>query len=220
MLSAVAVLGLLLLSPLGPQQMTAKTGTAASVFLANVQLAASPAGYFDPVEIRNGLLHTWTLSVEEQFYLVYPALFIGAWSVATRLRRSRPSPATVAVVLIVAGVASFALSWKLSTPAGAGLGPPAARFAFYSSPTRAWEFLSGAVLGLALPRFPRLSRSTAVAVGAVGLLVILVAAFRFDASTPFPGTAALIPVFGTCLLIIAGTSTDQGVTACSAPRRP
>lgn len=71
--TVVAVLAVFLLSPMGPQQQTANTGAAASVFVANFQLYANPAGYFDSIEVRNALLHTWSLSVEEQFYLVFPA---------------------------------------------------------------------------------------------------------------------------------------------------
>ncbi len=87
---ATAVGSILLLSPLGPQQATAKTGIAASLFSANFQLLrAEGGGYFDLATETNALLHTWSLSVEEQFYLVFPAFLIIAWRAAARL--SSPS---------------------------------------------------------------------------------------------------------------------------------
>ncbi|MGZ4716977.1 MAG: acyltransferase family protein [Acidimicrobiales bacterium] len=209
----VAVLSVFLLNPMGPQQQTAKTGEAASVFLANFQLYANPAGYFDVTELRNALLHTWSLSVEEQFYLVFPALLWAAWYAVARGRKRRSSPAAVAIVLAAAAAASFGLSLAMSGSVGAtGASAESARFAFYSSPTRAWEFLAGALIALALPALRRLSEPTAVVAGAVGLVAIAVSAVRFDATTSFPGTAALLPVVGTCLVIMAGTATTRGVT--------
>jgi peptidoglycan/LPS O-acetylase OafA/YrhL len=71
MLTIVVILSVLFLSPLGPQQQTAKTGAAASVFAANLQLSGVATGYFELAADHNALLHTWSLAVEEQFYLVF-----------------------------------------------------------------------------------------------------------------------------------------------------
>ena len=217
--AVVAVLAAFLLNPIGPQQETAKTGEAASVFVANFQLYRNPAGYFDASVVRNALLHTWSLSVEEQFYLAFPAVLSGAWFVVSRWRKRGSSVGGVAVV--VAGVAglSFMLSLALSgSSANGGAGTNSARFAFYSSPTRAWEFLAGALVALLISSFRRISRSTAVVTGVVGLAAILVSAIAFDWTTSFPGSAALLPVVGTCLVIIGGTASQQGVTAMLSVR--
>ena len=68
-----------------PEQQTAHTGGAASVIAANIQLYRSPVGYFDISSDHNVLLHTWSLSVEEQFYLVFPALLLVCWRLSRRI---------------------------------------------------------------------------------------------------------------------------------------
>jgi peptidoglycan/LPS O-acetylase OafA/YrhL len=202
MLSVVLTLGALL-SPAVTQHMTALTGMAASVFAANAYLLNLDTGYFDANTGLNPLLHTWTLAVEEQFYIVFPALLLLGWWVGRR--RSGANARIGSFVLVgAASVGSLVLFLELSA-GWANLGPAAPeRFAFYSSLTRAWEFGAGALLALATPFLARLSARTARCLGATGLLAIALAAFS-GRGVWIPGTAAFLPVLGTCSLIAAGS---------------
>jgi peptidoglycan/LPS O-acetylase OafA/YrhL len=200
-------------SPLSPKHITARTGISASLFVANIFLYTTPRGYFGVADSVNPLLHTWSLSVEEQFYLVFPLLLLGAWLLARFLapRSTRRTQLAFGVLAVVA-LASFAINWVAVD--GNGIGGPHLndRFAFYMAPARAWEFLAGALLVFAVRRLGRMPRNLAIGVGGLGLALVLYAAFTFNGSTPFPGTAALLPVVGTCLLLAAGTATDRGVS--------
>ncbi len=208
----VAIGSAFLLSPLGPQQDTAHTGAAASVFLANYQLYGSPVGYFGVSTAFNAFLHTWSLSVEEQFYLVFPAILLAAWSFGKRDGVSRRNRTTVVVVVV--SLVSFAFSWALTNGnTFGGLIRSPQQLAFYGSPARVWEFGAGALLALVAPQLAKLTHASALALGGAGAFFIAVAAFKFDAFTPFPGTAALIPVVGTALIIASGTATKRGVTS-------
>jgi peptidoglycan/LPS O-acetylase OafA/YrhL len=143
------------------------------------------AGYFDAFADQKPLLHLWSIAVEEQFYLLFPALLLA-------LRRTPPRwrMGVIAGVL----VASLALSvW----------GVAAAKIAtFYLLPARAWELMLGALLALgALPR-PK-TRFAAELLAALGLILIFAAVFLFTPQTPFPGPAALLPCIGAALVIHA-----------------
>ena len=210
-ITITAIGSALFLSPLGPQQATASTGIAASLFTANIELyRAGGGGYFDLPTEANALLHTWSLSVEEQFYLFLPAFLILAWR-GTKWLRSHWSAKRVTTALLSVAVAiSFALS--LVTSFGHGIAEPE-QFAFYASPTRAWEFGAGALLALSVPLLLRVPRRVALALGFVGALLVAVSAVAITASTPFPGLAALIPVAGAALLLVAGTVSTQGASA-------
>ena len=205
MLTVVMLLGVFL-APIGGQRVTAKTGVAAALLNANTFLARYGAGgYFDVDASLNALLHTWSLSVEEQFYLFFPALLALAWWGGRRIGRLN-GPRAVAVMLVSVGVVSFGLSWMLSTGHSGPLslddltGP----VAFYSSPTRTWEFVAGGLLVVGSRLVRRTPHAGAVPLGVAGLMLVLYASFTFDDLTPFPGTAALVPVIGTMLLIAAG----------------
>ena len=198
------VVAIFLESPFGPQRTTALTGMGASFFMANFVIYAGTGGYFDaPAEV-NPLLHTWSLSVEEQFYFVFPALMVLAFFLARRLRFSGQSIAVAALVLITATsfAAAIALGFHLWQPTWLADGPS---WAFYSSVTRAWEFSVGALVALLLHRrrFPqRFANVTAIA----GLLAIGLGAVVIDSSMVFPGIAALLPVLGTAAVIAGGTT--------------
>lgn len=150
------------------------------------------SGYFDAPAEMKPLLHTWSLAVEEQFYVFLPLLLLAAVRCfAVRLR---------AIVGAIAAV-SFGLSAWLVTIAPST--------AFYLLPTRAWELLLGSLL--ALGAFPVLrARLAREAAGATGLAMIVASVVLFDRTTPFPGTAALLPCLGTALVINAGAG---GVSA-------
>jgi len=116
----VAVASMAVLGPLGPQQATAKTGSAASILVANVQLSrVGVAGYFGLAAEANAMLHTWSLSVEEQVYLVFPAFLLVAWRLARRFPIRRSSRATLFALVSVATGASFVLSLLTSYHGGA-----------------------------------------------------------------------------------------------------
>ncbi len=160
----------------------------ATIFLSNVFFRQQLDDYFAASLGSSPLLHTWSLAIEEQFYVVYPL----ALYVAFRLFGKR---APVAVLLVAA--ASFATSvWAVGAhPQGA----------FYRSSTRAWELLVGALIALDVIQSParrRLREAAAI----IGLALISWTIVTYTSTTPFPGFAALAPCLGTALIIIAGKS--------------
>jgi peptidoglycan/LPS O-acetylase OafA/YrhL len=217
-LAFVAVGSLIFQSPLGLQQQTARTGIAAALFAANGELFTI-GGYFSAPSDLHPLVHTWSLAVEEQFYFVFPAVLIAAWWVA---RHRRPSTRTRTVAATIAGV--FALSLAASVLLTSSSGPPFdspssnQAFAFYASPVRAWEFALGALLAIAEWRLARLRRAVGTAAAVGGVALLLVAAFGFDGTTAFPGSAALVPVLGAGLLVLAGTVGRNVVTTALGTR--
>jgi peptidoglycan/LPS O-acetylase OafA/YrhL len=185
-------------------QLISSTAAATALIVANMHLYRSGGGYFDEASDLNPLLHTWSLSVEEQFYLLFPTLLAIGWWLAGP-RPPHRKRAIVVAPLLVACVVSFWTSMAMT--AGSGLSGIAAprSFAFYSAPTRAWEFGVGAVTALAgTSRWLAAGRATWVATS-TGWLLIVWSALTYGPATPFPGTAAIAPVAGTALLIAAGS---------------
>jgi len=170
-----------------------KSVAALAVLISNVQFWRE-TGYFEATADEKPLLHTWSLAIEEQFYLLLPVFLF----FALRSRRRRGAFPTLAALAL----GSFVLS-VLATPRN-----PAT--SFYLLPTRAWELLAGSMLArfgsVASPRFA-VARSAAAT---SGLVAILAPCFLYDSSTPFPGLAALPPVAGAALLIWSGDTTKPG----------
>lgn len=182
-------------------------GIASALYVSNYRFALEGIDYLGASKPPTPYEHYWSLGVEEQFYLLWPALIIGtAWFIRRAAKR-RGSPAKspknpYIVVLGLVGVVSFAVSLWLTSEL-----PP---MAFFSLPTRAWELAVGGLVALTVDQWRRLPALAGSITGWAGLLLILLAFFALDRATPYPGTAALLPVLGTALVIGAG---------CAAPDR-
>ncbi len=166
-----------------------------SLFASNIFFWRTDS-YFGPDAELNPLLHTWSLAVEEQYYLIYPVVL----AVVLRAGKGKARLAiALAAVLSLAGA-----QWLLQRSPSA---------AFYLLPTRAWELMIGGWLAMHAPFAgeSRRSRWTAQAAAAGGIGLILYAVFAFDRHTPFPGVHALAPALGAALLIrYAGAGTLAG----------
>lgn len=216
--AVVALASIFLQNPFGAQQTTARTGMGAMLLSANYVIGHAAGDYFADNATTNPLLHTWSLSVEEQFYLVFPALLVLAWLLLRRGRRQAPVIIVSAIALgsFVLGVAwSFGSTWAPGLTAYFG-GPES--FAFYSSLTRAWEFAAGALLALTLARIPVPTVLAARLIGAAGAVLLVVSAFAINDGQAFPGVVALLPVTGTVLVILAGSHHTAGVSAALSAR--
>ncbi|MEZ5902034.1 MAG: acyltransferase family protein [Alphaproteobacteria bacterium] len=157
------------------------------LFVSNI-LFWSETGYFDASADLKPLLHTWSLAVEEQFYVFFPLLLI----LIAKFLKKKYVP-----VLLICAFGSFAISvW------GAEYKPSAT---FYWAPTRAWELLLGAFLALGFIPLPS-RRWLLEVLGILGLCLIGYAVFAFDYDTAFPGLNALFPCLGASLLIYANQS--------------
>jgi len=177
-------------------------GLASALYVGNYRLAIAGTDYLGHTA-PSPFQHYWSLGVEEQFYLLWPALLIGtAWLLGRRARRGRPTPVPYVAMLAAIATGSVTLSVILthSLPA----------WAFFSLPTRAWELAIGALVALTAIGWRRLPAGWAALAGFAGLALIGWAAVNFDDRTPYPGTAALLPVFGTALVIIGGCATPIG----------
>jgi peptidoglycan/LPS O-acetylase OafA/YrhL len=206
MITVCLLLAIPLLSPFGGQQLAAETGIAATFSLANILIARSLGDYFGAPAEGNLLLNTWSLSVEEQFYLVLPAVLVACWFLA-RNRRSRRALALVALGIL--SVLSLFLAVLGST--GYSLDRYFWLLGFFSPLTRVWEFGAGAMLAL-LPlqtlwgRYPRVALPVSIA----GAVLIAAALVVVSAATPWPGPWTLIPVIGTLMLLASGSSLMGG----------
>ena len=175
----------------------ADDGRWAAAFLSNFHFESVGTNYFSASLPPSPLQNYWSLSVEEQFYVVYPTLFLIVASVQGRLSlRARLS---IALGFII--VASYWLSivQTASNPSGA----------YFSPFTRAWELALGALVAVGtswLRQIP--SRSAAVLTWA-GLAAILVAAFAFNAQTAYPGSLVAVPVIGAALIIAGGVAVPR-----------
>lgn len=204
----VALASFALQNPFGAQQATASTGLGAMLLSANIVIAHASGDYFADAAVTNPLLNTWSLSVEEQFYLVFPALLALGWLLA---RRTRVSALLVVGILAIASFAA-SLIWSYSTSDQLSWFGGPQSFAYYSAPTRAWEFAVGSALALGLAQMPVLRGNVLAWLGTVGLLLIVGSALVIDESMAFPGLAAVVPVVGTLLLLVCGS---QGANAVS-----
>ena len=218
--TVVAAVSMLVQNPFGAQQTTARTGIGAMLLSANYVIGHATGDYFADDAVTNPLLNTWSLSVEEQFYLVFPALLLLGWVLARRQGRALRAPLLI-VATIAAGSFALSLAWSFGSGLLPGVtayfgGPES--FAFYSSITRAWEFAAGALLALSLARLPALTSAARLAVGALGAVAVAAAALLIQDSDPFPGTAALLPVLGTTLLLLAGAHGTTGISRLLAAR--
>ncbi|KJL41228.1 acyltransferase family protein [Microbacterium trichothecenolyticum] len=170
---------------------------ASVLYVENWLLAGLSVNYSALNDAASVAQHYWSLSVEEQFYLAWPLVLLGGIWLLARLRGDWRGPRARAVsVLGVVGVLSFAASVIFTMTA-----PQQAYFATF---TRAWEFAVGGLIALAAPRLMP-GRFGAATLSAGGFAAIALAAVWFGPSTPFPGSAALLPVLGTAAIIVAGT---------------
>ncbi len=193
-LAAVTV-GMLFFTPPVFRPQVRFDAISAALYYSNWQFALESVNYLTFGAAQNPVLHYWSLSVEEQFYLVWPLLLFAA----IRLRRPRSRGGMRirwGVVLAVVGVSSLAYS-LIATPAEPAI-------AYFATTTRVWEFAAGAGVALLAPRLVRVPRIAALAAAAAGLAAVVVSAVVYSPTTEFPGSAAIAPVAGTALVIAAG----------------
>lgn len=210
MLACVSVLGAIVLAP-GGQAPQATAAASAALWFSNVHFAFSTLDYFGPAAGTNLFLHTWSLGVEEQFYLLWPLLLAalaGAWRGRVRFSIARLK---IAMLAIAAASLALCIYWTNASQA----------LAFYMMPARAWQFALGALTLLYLPHTAgKRQESERVASGGgmralagwlgwLGIGMILAASVLFDAETAYPGFRAILPSVGTAAVLAAGAVTSR-----------
>ena len=170
----------------------------ASVFLVNWKFAFDGTDYFQSALPPSPVQQYWSLSVEEQFYLVWPIIIalVGLGTLGRRRSSLKPRWAVLLTVIVALSLASFL--WSILSTASSPT------VAYFSTLTRAWELGVGAIIALLTTRLSKLPNGARAALSWIGLAGIAVAVVWYSDSTPFPGYAAALPVLATASVLISG----------------
>ena len=155
---------------------------AVSFFASNI-LFWRESGYFDAAAEEKPLLHTWSLAVEEQYYVLFPIFLILVW----RFGKNR----VFWIIVVIAAISLLLSEWGWHNKATAAN--------FYLAPTRAWELFAGSIAAFVVQK-RGVQKNNLLAM--LGLAAIIFSIFAYDENTPFPGVYALVPVLGVVFLIL------------------
>ena len=196
--AAIVLVAVAFLVPLLPRTQWDGTSfgiVASALYLQNWWLAAQAVDYLAAESAPNAVMHFWSLSVEEQYYIAWPLVLMlvgvlpGAW-------RKEPGRMFATLVALVVAVSLAYSIWLTKTNPS---------LAYFSTLTRAWELGVGGLLAVTV-RWRGLPLAVREIATWVGLAMIAVSLFTFDETTAFPGYAAALPVLGTALVLIGGES--------------
>ena len=194
---------MLLESSLREQSRTAWSAVTSLLFSANIRYLMTDDGYFSLGSQTNPLLHIWSLSIEEQFYFIFPIVFM------VLLSRSRTRSTQVKWICTVAA-ASLALCLMIAHGSRTGIGSE--QLAFYLPFTRAWEFLAGSVIFLIGATLKKpIGRRSQIMLNSIGGAGLLWSSMFLSEEWVFPGAIALVPVLSTAALILAGATSESSV---------
>ncbi len=171
----------------------AEDGKWAALFAANLRFASEGTQYLNLTAPPSALQHYWSLAVEEQFYLVWPLVFLVVATVAPGVKLAAKLTAVLALIIL----ASFA--WSVVQTAS---NPT---WAFFSPLTRAWELALGSLLAVAAPRLLLMPPKVGPWLSWTGFAGIIGGAFALDNGTAFPGYAVALPVVATAMAVAGGT---------------
>lgn len=168
-----------------------KAAVMAALWLSNIHFTFADVDYFAAETSSNAFVHTWSLGVEEQFYLLWPLLILSALVLPASKGRTRP------LWIMLAGIAILSLLACLHVAKTHPI------FAFYMMPTRAWQFAAGGMVWLLSQQ--HITTSISARSGSlVAVLLLLPAMLLIGPNTTYPGLLALLPTLATCALLWAG----------------
>lgn len=174
---------------------------ASAFFVLNWHLIAQGVDYFAVKEgLVSPLQHYWTLSVEEQFYVVWPLLVVAVSSLFARNNRHLKRTLLLVIVPLAAASLVYSIGYSESDPESA----------FLSTLARGWELAFGVIAALVLPKKISLPGPLSTLLAGFALIVILCCTYLLGSTDPFPGWLALFPVLATVALLVAGASDDDG----------
>ena len=207
------LLGAIFLPPASNEQLSlARTAIAFAYFGSNFFFFRTTGGYFDAPSFSLPLLHTWSLAVEEQYYLIWPMIMLLVFRYSGNQRTESVMRRRSLWVLGAMFVVSLILSIVTTRDHQ--------NFAFFLLPARIWEFAIGGMVGLAGSGFYARLRRWAEVLSVIGLGLIVYSVVTLAHGTPFPGWAALFPVVGSVFLIAGMTADEDGLVRRLLAVRP